>query len=123
MKYRNTKTGATFSSPFAISGGNWVKVDSIEDEQKEIIQETEILQETEVIKEGTTNSDETEINQQNQDRNEETNQNTETSQSSGTDFDSINKEQIIQELKAFGIEHNSRDKKQVLYDLMMQHGK
>lgn len=43
-------------------------------------------------------------------------------QTGNADIDSINKKDIIQELEAMGIEHNPRDKKQVLYDLMMSQG-
>lgn len=35
----------------------------------------------------------------------------------------ITKAQIMQELDAFGVKYNPRDKKQVLYDLMIAQGK
>ena len=40
-------------------------------------------------------------------------------QTGNPDINALNKKDIIQELEAMGIEHNPRDKKQVLYDLMM----
>lgn len=96
MEYKNVKTGATFSSPCIISGGDWVlasekepKIETIVEEQPEVV---EIVEEPKA---------------------EEQEENT-------ADFEGITKAQIMQELDAFGIEYNPNAKKQELYDLMMQ---
>ncbi|MFW3538211.1 hypothetical protein [Vagococcus fluvialis] len=109
MRYINLKTGAVIDSSFAISGGDWI----IEQEPKEqhvenveIPKIPEASNSEEAAQNDKTIVEETILPEQN-----------------ATDQDEITKAQIIQELEAFGIEHNPRDKKQVLYDLMMQHGK
>lgn len=101
MKYRNIRTGVVIDTPCTVSGGNWV----LEDKQTD---NTVII-----------NSEEIAPNVSN----EVPIENEEQQEQNSTDQDEITKAQIIQELEAFGIEHNPRDKKHVLYDLMMQHGK
>ncbi|WP_086348528.1 hypothetical protein [Candidatus Enterococcus clewellii] len=98
MEYKNTKTGATFSSPCKISGGNWVlssdyakkNIEVTSADDKKVIIEDEQPEEAELI---------------------------------NTAPDEITKKQIMQELDAFEVEYNPQAKKQELYDLMMQQGK
>ncbi|MDT2848766.1 hypothetical protein P7H60_06290 [Vagococcus carniphilus] len=106
MRYINLKTGAVIDSSFAISGGDWIKDIEFKAQQTGVIENPE-----------TPNSEE--ITQPDKNVVEETIQEEQNS----TGQEEITKEQIMQELDAFGIEYNKRDKKQVLYDLMMQHGK
>lgn len=109
MEYKNTKTGATFSSSCVISGGDWVL---IEDKHQPLNQEVQENDNEEVSKE-TENQEVQENDQEN--ANEE--------KTGDATFDSITVPQIKQELDAFGIEYNPRAKKQELYDLMMSQGK
>lgn len=94
MEYKNTKSGVTFSSPFVISGGDWVPVDG------ELIVK-KVPDEEPIIKAITI------------DKQEESEENL-------VDFDGITRVQIMQELDAFGIEYDKKANKKVLYDLMMQ---
>lgn len=101
MEYKNTKTGVTFSSPFVISGGDWVLVEKTKESIKqEIHQVIDEKRQAEQVEQEVKNESET----------------------GDATFDSITKEQIMQELDAFGIEYDKRAKKQVLYDLMMAQG-
>lgn len=106
MEYLNTKTGATFSSPFAISGGDWVRSIEHKAQQTGVIEIPETQNSEENVQLDTNVIEEQQQEEQN-----------------STDQEEITKAQIMQELDAFGVEYNPRDKKQVLYDLMMQHGK
>ena len=118
MRYTNLKTGAVIDSSFIISGGDWVRQQEHKEKQTEVFEDLENKNSEQDI-------NQIDENQQvdTQDLVVENNQEENSTKSSGNVFDDITKEQIIQELKAFGVEHNPRDKKQVLYDLMMQHGK
>lgn len=106
MRYINLKTGAIVDSSFSISGDNWVldtenNAANIEHVEQELPKEH--LEDNTV-------------------KNIEEPQEKPTNKKSSSETEKISKEQIMQELDAFGIEYNPRDKKQVLYDLMMQHG-
>lgn len=99
MDYKNIKTGATFSSPCVVRGGNWVLV---EEGQLKTTEPEEFFQSEDVKQVETKNDDAT-----------DTPENAE-------DFDGITRVQIMQELDAFGIEYDKKANKKVLYDLMMQ---
>lgn len=113
MRYKNMKTGAVVDSSFVISGDDWVLENTVI-EEKTVIMNAE----------GTTTNVETNtaIEAENTENLVNHEENTQEEQNS-TDQEEITKAQIMQELDAFGVEYNPRDKKQVLYDLMMQHGK
>lgn len=102
MEYRNTKTGATFSSPCVVSGGNWVLVSK----EKEPAKETEEVVEADVVE-----TLEEEV--------------VEAVEEAAEDdialdgLDGITIKQIKQELDAFGIEYKSNAKKEELYQLMI----
>jgi len=93
MRYFNTLTKATIDTEFKISGGDWV----LEFELEKVVVDTveDKQKEVERVSEGTT-GDET--------------------------YDGITKAQIMQELDAFGIEHDKKATKRVLYDLMTTQG-
>lgn len=102
MEYRNTKTGATFSSPCVVSGGNWVLVSK----EKEPAKETEEVAEAEVV----------------ETLEEEVVEDVEEAAEDDTaldGLDGITIKQIKQELDAFGIEYKSNAKKEELYQLMI----
>ena len=102
MEYRNTKTGATFSSPCVVSGGNWVLVSK----EKEPAKETEEVAEAEVV----------------ETLEEEVVEDVEEAAEDDTaldGLDGITIKQIKQELDAFGIEYKSNAKKDELYQLMI----
>lgn len=102
MEYRNTKTGATFSSPCVVSGGNWVLVSK----EKEPAKETEEVAEAEVV----------------ETLEEEVVEAVEEAAEDDTDLDGLDGitiKQIKQELDAFGIEYKSNAKKEELYQLMI----
>lgn len=108
MQYKNKKTGGVINTPFVISGGDWVphvektkKAVEVEESQKE--QEDTETVETEPVEQEVVVEEPEEI----------------------TDNvpEEITKAQIMQELDAFGVKYNPRDKKQVLYDLMIEQGK
>lgn len=99
MEYRNTKTGATFSSPCVVSGGNWVLVSK----EKEPAEETEEVAEAEVV----------------ETLEEEVVEAVEEDDTSLEGLDGITIKQIKQELDAFGIEYPSNAKKKELYQLMI----
>ncbi|MGX6962432.1 hypothetical protein [Vagococcus xieshaowenii] len=101
MKYRNLKTGATFSSSCVVSGGDWVEVTN-EVKIPEITKEEviEVPQEVEEVP---------------QEVAEEVEEATDDEA-----YNAINIKQIKQELDAFGVEYNPRAKKKELYDLMMK---
>ena len=105
MKYKNTKTGVTFSSPCVVSGGDWVLVadEPKTDEEPKALNEEEI--------ENTADDAETSAapEQQADEKDEQV-----------AGLEGITKKQIMQELDAFGIKYNPSSKKQELYDLMMQ---
>lgn len=103
MEYRNTKTGATFSSPCVVSGGNWVLVIK----EKEPVKESEEVVEAEVVEtleEEVVEAVEEEV---------------EEDDTSLEGLDGITIKQIKQELDAFGIEYPSNAKKKELYQLMI----
>lgn len=100
MRYVNKKTGAVIDSKFSISGENWV----VEEAKKEVLQE-EIPVEPTFVPEK--NSSEEKV---------DTSSDVPTGNS---DFDSITKKDIIQELDSMGMEYNPKAKKQELFDLMM----
>lgn len=108
MRYKNLKTGAVIDSSFVISGDDWV----LESEKKQ-------MKSSEIQEQVADKNTETKIVSNN---NEDEKQENQEEQNAG-DSEEITKAQIMQELDAFGVEYNPRDKKQVLYDLMMQHGK
>lgn len=105
MEYRNKKTGCKFDSNFKISGGDW---ELVTDQKEQMQQDTTPVASVQNISEPVTEPEPTVAYEP--DPNEPT---------GNADIDSLSKKDIIQELEAMGIEHNPRDKKQVLYDLMM----
>lgn len=107
MEYRNTKTGATFSSPCVVSGGNWVLVSK----EKEPVKESEEVVESLPIKEEVVEIVEEEVVEAVEE---------ETDEDDTLDgLDGITIKQIKQELDAFGIEYPSSAKKKELYQLMI----
>ena len=98
MRYFNTLTKATINTEFKISGGDWV----LENESKEAVVDTQA-----------NDADSKKAEQE---------QVVEESNVDGN-YDGITKDQIMQELDAFGVEYDKRANKQVLYDLMMEQGK
>ncbi|MGN2263918.1 hypothetical protein [Lactococcus lactis] len=98
MRYFNTLTKATIDTEFKISGGDWV----LENESKEAVVD---------IQANDADSKKTEQEQVVEESNVDGN------------YDRITKDQIMQELDAFGIRYDKRANKQVLYDLMMEQGK
>lgn len=109
MKYQNTKTGVTFSSPCVVSGGDWVLMTDTskkEDAPKKPNEED--------VKTSANEAETPATDQKKQaDEKEE--------QVDG--LEGITKKQIMQELDAFGIEYNASSKKAELYELMMSQGK
>lgn len=99
MEYKNLKTGATFSSPCKVSGGNWVLVE----DGKPAISEPQLISQTE-----------------NDKKIEPVNEVAEETPKSDDAFDGITRAQIMQELDAFGIAYDKKANKKELYDLMMQ---
>lgn len=99
MEYKNMKTGATFSSPCIISGGDWI----LAEEESLTTIEPQTGSQYEDIKQVET----------------EKNISASTAENS-EEFDGITRVQIMQELDAFGIEYDKKANKKVLYDLMMQ---
>ena len=104
MKYKNKKTGGVIETPFVVSGGDWVPFNQNTEKKLEIkqVQENEetnhqegVTEQTPIVEEKTDNPA----------------------------IDEVSKDDIMQELDAFGVKYNPRDKKQVLYDLMMAQGK
>ncbi|MCT1194020.1 hypothetical protein EFL90_04825 [Lactococcus lactis] len=98
MRYFNTLTKATIDTDFKISGGDWV----LENESKEAVVD---------IQANDADSKKAEQEQVVEESNVDGN------------YDRITKDQIMQELDAFGVEYDKRANKQVLYDLMMEQGK
>lgn len=98
MRYFNTLTKATIDTEFKISGGDWV----LENESKEAVVD---------IQANDADSKKPEQEQVAEESNVDGN------------YDWITKDQIMQELDAFGIKYDKRANKQVLYDLMMEQGK
>ena len=98
MRYFNTLTKATIDTEFKISGGDWV----LENESKEAVVD---------IQANDADSKKPEQEQVVEESNVDEN------------YDWITKDQIMQELDAFGIRYDKRANKQVLYDLMMEQGK
>ncbi|WP_277812416.1 hypothetical protein [Lactococcus lactis] len=98
MRYFNTLTKATIDTEFKISGGDWV----LENESKEAVVD---------IQSNDADSKKSEQEQVVEESNVDGN------------YDWITKDQIMQELDAFGIRYDKRANKQVLYDLMMEQGK
>lgn len=95
MRYFNTLTKATIDTEFKISGGDWV----LENESKEAVVD---------IQSNDADSKKPEQEQVVEESNVDGN------------YDWITKDQIMQELDAFGIRYDKRANKQVLYDLMME---
>lgn len=108
MEYRNKKTGFSFFSECKVSGEDWEPVKTKEKLDKAAQQDTTPVASVQNISEPVTEPEPTVAYEP--DPNEPT---------GNADIDSLSKKDIIQELEAMGIEHNPRDKKQVLYDLMM----
>ncbi|WP_373962012.1 hypothetical protein [Lactococcus lactis] len=98
MRYFNTLTKATIDTEFKISGGDWV----LENESKEAVVD---------IQANDADSKKPEQEQVVEESNVDGN------------YDWITKDQIMQELDAFGVRYDKRANKQVLYDLMMEQGK
>lgn len=98
MRYFNTLTKATIDTEFKISGGDWV----LENESKEAVVD---------IQANDADSKKAEQEQVVEESNIDGN------------YDWITKDQIMQELDAFGVGYDKRANKQVLYDLMMEQGK
>ncbi|AAB18707.1 Arc-like repressor [Lactococcus phage r1t] len=98
MRYFNTLTKATIDTDFKISGGDWV----LENESKEAVVD---------IQANDADSKKAEQEQVVEESNVDGN------------YDWITKDQIMQELDAFGVRYDKRANKQVLYDLMMEQGK
>ena len=98
MRNFNTLTKATIDTDFKISGGDWV----LENESKEAVVD---------IQANDADSKKAEQEQVVEESNVDGN------------YDWITKDQIMQELDAFGIRYDKRANKQVLYDLMMEQGK
>ena len=98
MRYFNTLTKATIDTDFKISGGDWV----LENESKEAVVD---------IQANDADSKKAEQEQVVEESNVDGN------------YDWITKDQIMQELDAFGIRYDKRANKQVLYDLMIEQGK
>ncbi|ARE26080.1 hypothetical protein EFO40_04590 [Lactococcus cremoris] len=98
MRYFNTLTKATIDTEFKISGGDWV----LENESKEAVVD---------IQANDADSKKAEQEQVVEESNVDGN------------YDWITKDQIMQELDAFGVGYDKRANKQVLYDLMMEQGK
>ena len=98
MRYFNTLTKATIDTEFKISGGDWV----LENESKEAVVD---------IQANDADSKKPEQEQVVEESNVDGN------------YDGITKDQIMQELDAFGVRYDKRANKQVLYDLMMEQGK
>lgn len=98
MRYFNTLTKATIDTEFKISGGDWV----LENESKEAAVD---------IQANDADSKKAEQEQVVEESNVDGN------------YDWITKDQIMQELDAFGVGYDKRANKQVLYDLMMEQGK
>nr|WP_101944651.1 hypothetical protein [Lactococcus lactis] len=98
MRYFNTLTKATIDTEFKISGGDWV----LENESKEAVVD---------IQANDADSKKAEQEQVVEESNVDGN------------YDWITKDQIMQELDAFGVRYDKRANKQVLYDLMMEQGK
>ena len=98
MIYFNTLTKATIDTDFKISGGDWV----LENESKEAVVD---------IQANDADSKKAEQEQVVEESNVDGN------------YDGITKNQIMQELDAFGVEYDKRANKKVLYDLMMEQGK
>lgn len=102
MEYRNKKTGFSFFSECKISGGDWELVTMEDKAEKEAQQETPVVPPASVAEPEPVVAPEPD------------------DQTGNPDIDALRKKDIIQELEAMGIDHNPRDKKQVLYDLMMR---
>ncbi|OJH46669.1 hypothetical protein [Lactococcus lactis] len=98
MRYFNTLTKATIDTDFKISGGDWV----LENESKEAVVD---------IQANDADSEKPEQEQVVEESNVDGN------------YDWITKDQIMQELDAFGVGYDKRANKKVLYDLMMEQGK
>lgn len=103
MEYRNKKTGFSFFSECKISGEDW-EVVTAKKEEKEVLQE-EIPVEPTVVPEKNYPEEKVDASSD--------------VPTGNSDFDSITKKDIIQELDSMGIEYNPKAKKQELFDLMM----
>lgn len=99
-RYVNAKTGAVLDSSFKVSGGDWI-------EEKDSQEETEIVNEVQAA---------TVIEEQAETLAAE------PQHDQSSDIDKVTKDQIMQELDGFKVKYNPRDKKEVLYDLMMSQG-
>lgn len=99
-RYVNTKTGAVLDSSFKVSGGDWI-------EEKDSQEETEIIKEVQAAPVVETQTETPAAEPQ---------------QGQTADIDKVTKDQIMQELDGFKVKYNPRDKKEVLYDLMMSQG-
>lgn len=115
MEYKNTKTGATFSSPCVVSGGDWILVE----DQKDPNEDTKKFKQAADNGQKENDQVEEQVDQESKD-NQQEQEPEDQEPKTGTEFDTITVKQIKQELDAFGIKYDPRAKKQVLYDLMMQ---
>lgn len=95
MRYFNTLTKATIDTEFKISGGDWVLEDYAKNQVLENNKVDAEQKPTETAAEETTGDEK---------------------------YDSVTKDQIMQELDAFGIEYDKKATKRVLYDLMTAQG-
>lgn len=102
MEYRNKKTGIVIDIQSKLSGENWELV-TAKKEVKEVLQE-EIHVEPALVSQAVS---------------EQTNEPDSGEPTGNSDFDSITKKDIIQELDSMGIDYNPKAKKQELFDLMM----
>jgi hypothetical protein len=108
MRYFNTLTKATIDTEFKISGGDWVP--HVE-KTKKVVEAEDVQKEPEDTKNLETDPVEQEVVVE------------EPEEATDNVPEEITKAQIMQELDAFGVKYNPRDKKQVLYDLMIAQGK
>lgn len=97
MNYKNTRTGVVITTPCVVSGGNWKLID----EEQEQVKDAQEIEET------------IPVNEPEQE---------EAANVVSDDLANIRKEDIMQELDAMKIRYNKRDKKEVLYELMMSQG-
>lgn len=113
MQYKNKKTGAVFSSPFVISGGDWFKVEErTNDEEKVKIEDNGNGEEK-------VNTDEPDKVTDTPDLKQIIEEVVEEVDDSADGIDGITVKEIKQELDAFGIKYDPRMKKQELYELML----
>lgn len=104
MEYWNKRNGIVIDIQSKLKGNDWEPVTNEEKSDKEVQQETPVAPLASIAEPEPPVASESDPNEP----------------TGNEDIDSLGKKDIIQELEAMGIEHNPRDKKQVLYDLMMR---